>query len=149
MIFVDPFDPGGARRWRAPTVADSTVQSESDAGASQGSSSVSLRRCLLRITQASTVAWVPWTSSNSVPRLVQQLECAIGRLGDPVQIQQAEPTVKRNGWKIVLRENVAEGPKAVALDESRASMMMLVANAAANGSSCSGSRGFDEIFHSV
>ena len=36
VIFVNSFDPGGARRWRAREVADSTVQFESDAGASQG-----------------------------------------------------------------------------------------------------------------
>lgn len=49
---------------------------------------------------------------------LQQLECAISRLGDSIEIQQPEPTVKQDGRKRVLRENVTEGPKAAALNQS-------------------------------
>ena len=52
---------------------------------------------------------------------VHQLECPVSGLGDSMQIQQTEATVKLNGRKIVLFENVTKGPKAVILPGQRKS----------------------------
>ena len=53
-----------------------------------------------------------------VAKLVQQLERAIGRLGDAMQIEQAKSPVKWHGRKIVLFKNIREGPEAVPLDQT-------------------------------
>ena len=48
---------------------------------------------------------------------VQQFEGAIGRLGDAVNVEQAEAAVKRHRRKIIFLEDVGESPIAVALHE--------------------------------
>ncbi len=53
-----------------------------------------------------------------VTQTVKQFKFPVNRLGDIVQIQQAEAAVKRQRWKIVLIKDVAERPKAVRLRKS-------------------------------
>src|SRR5579871_1347003 len=50
-----------------------------------------------------------------LPQPVQQLEGAIRRLGNAVQIQKAETTVERHGWEIILLKNVGESPETIRL----------------------------------
>ena len=52
-----------------------------------------------------------------VAQTMQQLESSVDWLGDPMNVQQAEPTLKRNRWKVILGENIAEGPKGITLHE--------------------------------
>src|SRR5687768_820177 len=49
---------------------------------------------------------------------MQKVECAIGWLRNPMQVQQTKPTMEGLGWKIVLFENVRERPEAIALNQT-------------------------------
>ena len=51
--------------------------------------------------------------------MMQQLEGAVHRLRNPMNGQQAKTALKRNGREIVLGENIAEGPEAVAQNQAR------------------------------
>ena len=52
-----------------------------------------------------------------VAKSVEELKGTVDRLGDALEIEQAEPAMERNRWEVVLLEDVREGPEAVAVHE--------------------------------
>src|ERR1700722_7460232 len=117
MIFVNSFNPGCSRRGCAP---QPQIEELSLNGMPRhGQVSNHYRGGVVfkgypRVHGRMSTLDLQKLSAQSV----EQLECAIGRFGDPMQIQQANPAVKRHEWKRGLRENVGEGPKAVTLDQA-------------------------------